>query len=222
MKHYKLTILLFVISIGSRAQNLVPNFSFEYSDTCSSGSLPNIIFPEPWFREYGTVDYLHPCKSLVSSSPSNTFGFQMPYSGEGYIGCYNFVVPYLYREYASVALEDTLIAGNKYRIEFNVSLSDSSWYATKNIGIYFSEDTVASNLDTLLTKEPQIEYTGTNYLTDRENWTKIEAIYTALGGERYITIGNFDDDINTDTVFVPGGGYSDQTNQIIGKPLIII
>jgi hypothetical protein len=44
------------------------------------------------------------------------------------------------------------------------------------------------------------------YLTDKVNWVKIDLQYKAMGGEEYITIGNFNDTTYIDTTFVPGGG----------------
>ena len=54
--------------------------------------------------------------------------------------------------------------------------------------------------------EPQVRYEGAEFLTDKEGWMKVEGSFTAQGGERYLTIGNFDTDEETDTLFVSGGG----------------
>ena len=44
----------------------------------------------------------------------------------------------------------------------------------------------------------------TNPLTDRLGWTEVSDIFTALGGEKYMTIGNFKEDLLTDTVHING------------------
>lgn len=129
------------------------------------------------------------------------------HSGQAYIGVANwFLNSNNSREYAGVGLTETLIPGKKYKVEFYVSLLDSLWYATKNIGAYFSIGQPLSDISILLSYEPQVKYTGTNFLDDKEGWIKIEGSFFADGGENFITIGNFNDDVNTDTFFVSGGG----------------
>lgn len=188
--------------------NIVPNGSFEIDTNCLPGSITNSNLPSPWIRLFGSTDFYHPCKSVIFSSPNNIYGYQNPNSGFGYTGSYLFATTWTYREIVSVELLESLIPQKKYIVEFYVSLADSSWYACKNIGAYLSENEPSANLDTLLNKEPQVKYTGTDFLTEKTNWVKIEGSFTAIGGERYITLGNFDDDINTDTLFVEGGGFN--------------
>jgi hypothetical protein len=129
-----------------------------------------------------------------------------PYSGEGYFGVYTFVKGNYRREYITVPLNEILAAEINYYVSWHVSLMDSAWYASKNIGAYFSESIPPADLQGLLALEPQVRYEGTNFLTDKQGWTKVERSFTAQGGERYLTIGNFDTDEETDTLFVPGGG----------------
>ena len=127
------------------------------------------------------------------------------FSGEGYLGLYTFLDYQLKREYKSVELLEHLIAGIGYRVTFHVSRMDSCWYATKNIGVHLSNNVPAANLTNLLNLEPQVKYEGDTFLTDIHGWTRIEGSFTATGGERYLTIGNFDNDLNTDTLFIGGG-----------------
>ncbi len=44
-------------------------------------------------------------------------------------------------------------------------------------------------------------------ITDTLNWVKVSGLYTAARGEGYITIGNFKDDANTDTLDTGHGTY---------------
>jgi hypothetical protein len=87
-----------------------------------------------------------------------------------------------------------------------VSMMDSAWYATKNIGMLITNDIPPWDLESLLDQTPQVSYEGEDFLDDKIEWVKIEGSFVANGGERYLTIGNFDDDAHTDTLFVPGGG----------------
>ena len=57
--------------------------------------------------------------------------------------------------------------------------------------------------------KPQIEQFGNPCITDTANWVRVGGIYTAHGGEQFITIGNFTDDAHTDTLKVQTSfGYS--------------
>lgn len=38
--------------------------------------------------------------------------------------------------------------------------------------------------------------------SDTTQWTQIQGCFTANGGEQYITIGNFNYNVNTDTLYV--------------------
>jgi hypothetical protein len=53
--------------------------------------------------------------------------------------------------------------------------------------------------------EPQIYNPIGFYITDTLNWTKISGIYTAEGGEEWITIGNFFNDDETTAIEFLGG-----------------
>lgn len=99
-----------------------------------------------------------------------------------------------------------MIAGQKYFINFWVSLSDSSNYATDDIGIAFSTDSILNDTTYILYTSPQLENSSTNIISDKLNWTMISGEYIAIGGEEFIAIGNFKDDLNTDTIPVSGGG----------------
>ncbi len=111
------------------------------------------------------------------------------------------------REYIQTVLIDTLKGGKKYNVEFYVSLSDSSQYACSNIGAYFSINQVTSGNDKNLPDTPQISNPLNNILSEKINWTKISGSFIASGGEKYITIGNFKDDANSDTLYVGGPSW---------------
>ena len=110
------------------------------------------------------------------------------------------------REFITVPLNEVLAEETSYYASWHVSLMDSAWYASRNIGAYFSENIPPADLQGLLALEPQVRYEGADFLTDKEGWMKVEGSFTAQGGERYLTIGNFDTDEETDTLYVPGGG----------------
>ncbi len=134
------------------------------------------------------------------------WGGGIPLFGEGYIGLHVYSTIFIGREFATVELIQPLSEDISYHAEFNVSMMDSALYATKNIGVLFTENLPPLNQSALLDLEAQMKYEGDEFLTDKEDWMKVEGSFTAQGGERFLTIGNFDTDEETDTLFVEGGG----------------
>lgn len=207
MKRLLYLVIICFLSLNSLAQdNLVPNYSFEEKDTCpiTNGA---IFLAEPWTSVYDGVSYFHECGANGFTTPGNKYGWENPRTGQAYIGFSVWVIHPAYEsQFAGVELESPLIAGKKYNVDFYISMVDSNWYAIKNIGVYFSQSQPPANINTLLNYEPQVKYTGTDFLDNKEGWTKIEGSFFADGGEQFITIGNFDGHDNTDTLFVSGGG----------------
>lgn len=196
-----------------KAQNVVPNYSYESYEHCPGGA-GNFSVLE-WYSVKGSPDYFHQCGGTNVGVPLNLGGGGYAYSGNAYTGV--IVWSKLFengREFFSSKLNTSLISGKKYKVEFYVSAMDSMWYAVKNIGAYFSTDSIEGQMpiDFFFSKTPQIKYTGPDYLTDKEGWMKVEGSFYADGGEQFITMGNFDDDDNTDTLFVGGatGGILDK------------
>ncbi|MBL4586332.1 MAG: T9SS type A sorting domain-containing protein [Flavobacteriales bacterium] len=194
-----------VLSLHAEAQNLVPNGNFDLPGTCTPNSVSAPAF-QPWFITFSTPDEFHPCYAESVSVPLSFGGGGMPFEGEGYIGLYVMTKSNLKREFKSVKLSESLTEGIAYHATFHVSLMDSAWYATKEIGLLFTENAPESILSYLLNTEPQVKYESDTFLTDKTNWTRIEGSFVANGGERYLTIGNSKNDDETDTLFVPGGG----------------
>jgi gliding motility-associated-like protein len=91
-----------------------------------------------------------------------------------------------------------LVAGKKYCVQFYVSLADTCGYATDLIGAYFSNDSLLSNTLYNFNVTPQVQNQQGNVITDKQNWILISGSFIAQGGERFITIGNFANDANTD------------------------
>ncbi|MCR6640283.1 MAG: gliding motility-associated C-terminal domain-containing protein [Sporocytophaga sp.] len=121
------------------------------------------------------------------------------------------------RNYISVKLTSPLEAGCKYKVSFFAKLiTDDSLQAftgpgygptiaSDGLGAYLSVDTVYRTglFPNLFDLNPQIENPSGNILTDSINYTEISGIYTAIGGEQYITIGNFRS--NAETKVFPEG-----------------
>ncbi len=198
-------LLLIQTKTGWAQENLVPNPSFEENIGCpfSGGQIDAIA---PWVKVDNSPDYFHECGTNGYGIPVNKVGWGYANLGQAYVGLgIRTISDPPYREFIGVLLNSALIPAKRYNVEFYVSFADSIWYATKSIGAYFSVGEPPSNTD-MLSYEPQVKYTGDEFLTDKEGWTKIEGSFIADGGEKFITIGNFDTNEETDTMFVSGGG----------------
>ena len=108
-------------------------------------------------------------------------------------------------ELLGVELISELEGGKRYHVEFYLSMQDSLWYASKNVGVYFSVEQPVNNVDSIESYQPQVRYEG-DFITDKEGWTLVAGSFVAKGGEQFITIGNFDTYEETEILFVPGGG----------------
>lgn len=200
---YLVTCGLFFTSV--QAQNLVPNGDFEIFTTCPDG-INNIAGPPleciPWTApSTASTDYFNVCASSLpypgstAGVPFNSLGVQNPHSGAAYCGLYVKVWSLEYREYLMAPLESPLVAGTCYEVSFFVSLNDQGCGADR-IGAYLSQNPPPPNGVGVIQVTPQINAEA-QYYTDKVNWTYIHDYYLASGGESYITIGNFYNDIET-------------------------
>jgi hypothetical protein len=83
-------------------------------------------------------------------------------------------------------------------------------YASNNLGMYLSSNTIYQSgvNNFLLNYTPQIKKFNNPVIADTLNWVEISGVYQANGTENYITIGNFDNDITTDTLAVNINNYA--------------
>jgi hypothetical protein len=191
---------LLTLSIGfafseARGQNLVPNPSFEVFSSCPN-AISQIYKATYWIQPTANdPDYYNACYSGSPNGsvdvPHNFQGFQNARSGNAYAGiaCY---YGFDSRDYIEVPLTETLVAGRKYCVTFYVSLSDSSWDGISPIGTYFSNTLI--NDQSTISNLPYIAQVNSPQqipISDTTNWIMISGIFTASGGEKYMTIGTF-------------------------------
>lgn len=201
-------LLLFKNSIS---QNLVNNGSFEHyaTDSGTSGCVSQFDSLKKWQVAFQSPDvYTAPCTYTNHYGvPNNRNGVSYPVNGITYVGIVCYYKTLEVKEYFFQHLPNPLISGKSYYVSFYTSRADRSGYSIKNIGANFSvaQPTVISV--PYITATPQIQ-NQSGYLTDTIGWTKIEGYFKAQGGEQYITIGNFNSNTDTDTL------YSGTTNPI--------
>ena len=176
----------------THAQNLVPNHSFETYLNC-----PYVIndFPftaSQWVSAVGTADYFNACMSPgYLSVPDNSHGWQAAHSGDAYVGLYGFVPTFYTRECIQVQLTSPMVADQCYTVGFYVSLADAHC-GINHFGAFLSTNAPTSAMGIT----PQVEWQGT-FLSDTMNWVHVLGFFVATGGEQYITIGNFYEDLET-------------------------
>lgn len=189
--------------------NLVPNPSFEIYSICPAG-LAEVFQAIPWYDPTSaSSDYFNQCATVSVGVPSNAFGNEGARTGVAYCGFYSFQsLQPDYREYVQVKLSDTLEWGKKYLVSFYISHAENTTFGTNRIGAYFSALPVSNTGPGLvLSYIPQVECDSANPIINNIGWRLIEDTLYSMGGELYLTIGNFYADGNTDTLFVGGPGW---------------
>jgi hypothetical protein len=186
-------------------QNLVPNPSFESYTTCPN-DVGQLNYTTNWYSPtLGTSDFFDTCFTFIQPGsgvdvPQNAMGYQNALSnGGGYSAIFLFYQTGLYREYLQTKLTTTLTNTVKYFVNFYVSLADSSRLATDDIGAFLSSNPIGSGNVATLNYTPQISNPQGQLLNNKLIWVRVSGSFISNGSEQYITIGNFKNDINTDT-----------------------
>ena len=176
-------------------QNLVPNPSFETYTSCpATFGLGGPLQAVPWQPAGdGTPDYFNVCANPGDVGiPSNYFGIQHAHSGVAYAGGYFRYNGFEYREYLQAPLPEPLEAGVSYFLSFYVSLADMTCGITPIGALFTAEPPIGTGFHAL-NYTPQVE-SNMGFISDDINWVQISGCFEAIGGEMYITIGNFNED----------------------------
>jgi outer membrane protein OmpA-like peptidoglycan-associated protein len=198
------------------AQNLVLNPSFEQADHCITegdvskySNVPSLYLAQckNWasFSDQGTADLFQPCNDWAASSYNDA---SIARTGVAFAGFYvldSLCCDSEYREYIVGKLKTGLERGKNYEVSFWVLLLKKSTHASSSIGVYFSRDTVYTLDDFygVAPFQPQLQNARGNFLTSKTQWTEVRFSYKAQGGEKFIMIGNFLDDVKTESIKVP-------------------
>ncbi|MBL7963364.1 MAG: gliding motility-associated C-terminal domain-containing protein [Flavobacteriales bacterium] len=209
-----------LLAATAMAQQLVPNPSFETVTTCPTFA-SQLGHAAPWFNPtQGTPELYHACAGSGSYAgvPANSSGgFQMPRTGQGFAGLYTYKLGYPnVREYIAVPLLQPLQAGTCYQFRMYVNMPDDFELACDAIGVHFSTGPLIVQTVYLLPVTPQIEHPIGQLITDTVGWTEVNGVYTAVGGEDHLTIGNFRTDVQTTIQLVnPGVWYQGQAYLLV-------
>ncbi len=196
--------------LAQTADNMVYNPSFEEHRRCPQriDALGVMTAVEAWWQPTaGSSDYFNLCGGRDCQVPRNKMGFQEAHGGVAYCGIY--CSQEHYREYLQTELQRPLVAGGRYRVSFWVSLADKSPHAVATIGALFTASRLEDTTwDVLMDREvtdyldrrtqsiavyltPQVVNNTDSVLLNAKGWVEISGEFTAQGGERFLTIGNF-------------------------------
>ena len=198
-----------------KAQNFVPNAGFEAHDTCPSLQ-DQVQYSTGWFKVSAastTPDYYNACAPSSGLGVPQSYGlFQADLRSCGaYMGLItcqsqSFVN---YREQIGVLLNQPLVVGQKYFLSFSTVMGGykvgTDYYdnPSNNIGMKLS--TVAYSASNPAPINNFAHLRSTAIITDTINWTRVSGSIIADSAYTYLMLGNFFDDLNTDTVMYSCG-----------------
>ncbi len=186
-------IFLFLAFLSGEAQNLISNGSFEQKVYCPPSfnqlTLKSIA---DWFQlNEGTPDHFDVC-SEKAGVPNNMFGVQNAQEGSAYAGMAVYSPTQRnYREYLCSKLSRPLAAGEVVCIEMWISTADYSKYVTDAVGIVLSKEKLKQERNQVIRMAPSMGNPRLHMLDAYDQWVMIGDVFTAKGGEEFVTIGNF-------------------------------
>jgi hypothetical protein len=215
-------LLLFAVFVsnGMFAQNLVPNPGFEEYITCpfvydQNGQYTDnrISHCRYWTGTNSSSDYFNACANIDSPQcgvPTTSGQFSKSGQAMAGIGLMNGYGSNC-REYLQTKFIDSLIQGTTYYLKYYVIPDNRCNYLVNNNGAHFSQTDFSTEMClsgvSLAPFTPQVIDFKNQVIKDLDNWSMMEGLYVAQGGEYYLTLGNFSDDFSTDTIFYSEGFY---------------
>jgi len=198
---YLLALLSLAVFVCPHAQNLVPNPGFEAYVECpdSVGEIGNCV---DWGNGpyASSTDYFHACHATVpgmpqiqqTGVPDNYMGSLWAYGGGAYVGLVLYAggSPF-YREFVKNGLTAPMLAGIRYRVAFHAAFTCPVTNGNM-LGMLVSQLPQPPMGAPLVSATLNPTVTAPAFV-----WTEWEDIYVASGGERYISIGNFNTDALT-------------------------
>lgn len=211
----KKIICIFILFSFSRQvlgqMNFVPNPSFEDTvgacvNSLSGGTTDMVKKARYWKNFSMSADYFNACATPSTVSvPYNVFGFQNAATGNAYSGflaCHDSTSATDAREILGVQLTQTLSIGQKYFVSFNVVRTEAQGghcWACNKIGVKFT--TFDANYPDTQQNNPLAnnfsQVYSTTIITDSINWTTVKGSFVADSVYKYVLIGNFFKDNQT-------------------------
>lgn len=140
----------------------------------------------------GTPDHFAAC-SGSAGVPVNLFGKEQGLDGEAYGGLVVFSrAKWRYREYLTTELKRSLSPKEWVCVSFWYSAAEKAGVVADGIGALLSSEKPQGERDYILDYAPQMVNPKGHFLESSEGWVKLSDAVQAEGGERWLTLGNFD------------------------------
>jgi gliding motility-associated-like protein len=156
-------------------------------------------------------DYFHPCNIAFYNQYVSSGRLMYPRTGQSHalfitLTSYPNNPTSHFREYICGTLLQPLKVGSSYCVKFYVApawwlATEYTRYGADRVGIWFSSDSIiaTTNAFDVIPLAPHIEYIG-GVICDSLQWIEISGSYIAQGGELHFVIGNFYEDLLTNTI----------------------
>ncbi len=176
-------------------KNLVQNGGFETLD----GRLKKagqIEVAKHWVSPTGMKADLFSgsVKAPTVATPKNYMGEESPAEGDNYAGIRAFSYnDKMVRTYLQTELLGPLKKDMQYCVSFKVSLAERSKYSSNNLAASLTKKALETEEKiSLLVEDVENKHSKNKVFDAVFNWETVCHIYKAKGGEKFLTIGNFD------------------------------
>jgi outer membrane protein OmpA-like peptidoglycan-associated protein len=205
------------IATAQTTSNLVVNGSFEKTTDRVNGWGDHRLADGLSSSNNTTVDlYSADACGDDYGVPNNYMGTQGSKEGNNYAGIIAYMADDVglfktkpgyrkYSEYIQMSLAEPLVAGKAYVITFSASLAEKSAYAVSGLGVYFTTDKMDVENNAFLNVVPHV--ITTEIVTGME-WTTFTGTYVAAGGEKFITLGCFNNYMEVQKIVAPNTNNS--------------
>jgi outer membrane protein OmpA-like peptidoglycan-associated protein len=205
IKQLLLVVYMFTVLLTqAQVKNMVLNPDFEDYDKCPEGytfmDQSHKLIPYWTYPTFTTPDYFNKCSTGEVRVPDNFAGYSQPKSGNGYMGAILSGSNRDFREYIQGTLSEPMQSGQIYCVSFWYKLASGSKFSVDQLSVYFTQDKIANSNKTYLSYKPQLNNKEGLFLDNTEKWNLFCKLYTAKGGEKFFTVGNFKNYANTNYV----------------------
>jgi hypothetical protein len=180
-------------------QNLVPNPGFEPTEKkrpsrdINKQPIPQQFLVEAWYMPTaGTSDYYNSDRSTFMKGQS----IKKARTGQGRVGLIVNAKHGAAAEYIQAKLNEPLKKNTRYCVTLHYSLDKRCNYFAEHIGVCFTREPITSKGSNSLYRygiEESVVLCGNETQNAlKKGWQEHTGIYTAFGGEEYITIGKFE------------------------------
>lgn len=201
--HFPINGVIWIISIyfglnTAKAQNLIPNSSFELYDSLPCNFIQYSaefgLYLHNWYLPTGGTSDIISTQIPTScnyGNPSsfNSCGLQFPHTGNNMVGLVAQSFSN-YQEYIQVELDSVLIPGQRYFFECYALLGNCSNFYSNNLGACVSVNAILDTASiSFINRIPCV--LDTLLISDVSTWTQISGCFQSDSAYKYLTIGHF-------------------------------